>query len=444
MFQYKMGTDEVLSEKLIQKLIEKHQTMVVPRLMKLERYYHNDNDIKRRTMADSSKPNNKVAHPYAEYISSVLTGYFMSEPITYSSIGEDVNELKPILDYNDAADEDMELAKDASIFGVAYELVYIDTDGLERFRRLDPKEVIIVREKSLDEDIIYAIRYYPDIDLLTNNRRYVVEVYSNTESIKYITSEGFSGFTEISREPHYFGMVPVCVFQNNEDEIGDFENVIGLIDAYDIMGSDSINNQEYFSDAYLLLTGLRFNDDEDDDVVGNMKEQRIMLLDEGCDARWLLKDENDVVVENVKNRLDNDIHKFSKVPNMNDEAFGNNSSGVAIKYKTMAMENAVGIKERKFKKGIQRRIELIFNILSLKGRSYDWRAIDISFTRNLPTNDTEIANVVNTLRGVVSEETLIAQVPFVSDVEAELTRVSEERTANMSMYTFGEITEDEE
>ena len=115
---------------------------------------------------------------------------------------------------------------------------------------------------------------------------------------------------------------------------------------------------------------------------------------------------------------------------MSDTAFGGNASGVAIKYKTLPMENVVAIKERKFKKGLQRRIELLFNILAIKGSSYDWRAIDIVFTRNLPSNDTEIANMVYKLSGKVSKETLLSQLPFVEDVDAEIERLKDEQEAN--------------
>lgn len=50
--------------------------------------------------------------------------------------------------------------------------------------------------------------------------------------------------------------VPISVFYNNEDELGDFESVITLIDAYDSLEADSLNDFEYFVDAYLCLTGL--------------------------------------------------------------------------------------------------------------------------------------------------------------------------------------------
>ena len=150
-------------------------------------------------------------------------------------------------------------------------------------------------------------------------------------------------------------------------------------------------------------------------------------MDEGTSAEWLIKSENDATTENMKNRLDNDIHKFAKCPNLSDEDFASNASGVAIKFKLLGTENLTSIKERKFKKGLQQRLELISMINGLVRTSFDWRAIEIIFTRNIPSNDTDIANMVNTLSGIVSDETLLAQIPFVEDVEAELERIKEQK-----------------
>ena len=205
--------------------------------------------------------------------------------------------------------------------------------------------------------------------------------------------------------------------------MGDFEKVIDLIDAYDKMESDSLNDFEYFVDAYLALYG--FTADAED--IQSMKQNRVLLMDEGTSAEWLIKSENDATTENMKNRLDKDIHKFAKCPNLADEEFASNASGVAIKFKLLGTENLTSIKERKFKKGLQQRLELISMINGLVRGGFDWRAIDIIFTRNIPSNDTDIANMVNTLSGIVSDETLLAQIPFVEDVEAELERVKKQK-----------------
>jgi hypothetical protein len=40
-------------------------------------------------MKDASKPNNKIANPYASYITDTLVGYFMGEAITYTSASDE-------------------------------------------------------------------------------------------------------------------------------------------------------------------------------------------------------------------------------------------------------------------------------------------------------------------------------------------------------------------
>ena len=176
--------------------------------------------------------------------------------------------------------------------------------------------------------------------------------------------------------------------------------------------------------------------DADADDIKSMKENRVILMDEGTSAEWLTKDVNDTQMENLKKRLEDDIHKFSKCPAMTDENFSSNASGVAMKYKVMGMENVASVKERKFKKGLQRRIELLSNILNLTYGSFDWRAIEITFTRNLPVNVMEVADMVNKLRGIVSNETLLLQLPFVDDVAAELERIEEENSYDTLALTF--------
>ena len=376
-------------------------------------------------MTDASKPNNKTANPYASYITDTLTGYFMGEPVSYNAEDKDMlEELNMIFEYNDEADENAELAKDASIYGVAFEELYFSEDDKNvRFCRLDPKEVIPIYDKSIEKNLIAIIRYYNDYNFLEDKKSFVVEVIDNIETVRYRANENFSNFQLIENYPHYFGMVPVATYENNEDRMGDFEKVLDLIDAYDKMESDSLNDFEYFVDAYLALYG--FTADAED--IQQMKQNRVLLMDEGTSAEWLIKSENDATTENMKNRLDKDIHKFAKCPNLTDEEFASNASGVAIKFKLLGTENLVSIKERKFKKGLQERLELISAINGLVRNGFDWRAIDIIFTRNIPSNDVEMANMVNTLSGIVSNETLLAQIPFVEDVESEVQRVKDQR-----------------
>ena len=380
-------------------------------------------------MADSTKPNNKIANAYANLITSTLVGYFVGEPITYTAEDKTVlNELQMLFEYNDEADENAELAKTASIYGVAYELLYMEKQDegigrpMLRFHVLDTRECIPIYDDTIEKNLFAFIRYYVVRDVLTDKDKLVVELVTDVD-IKRYEANIAGGLNLVETVPHYFGMVPIATYKNNEELMGDFEPVLSLIDAYDTMESDTVNDFDYFVDAYLALYG--FTADSEDIV--KMKENRVLLMDQGTSAEWLIKNTDDQNTENMKIRLDKDIHKFSHCPDMSDENFAGNSSGVAIQYKLLGTENLISGKERKFKRGLQQRLELISQIQGLMGTNFDWRAIDISFRRNIPANLSEIATMARQLDGIVSNETLLAQIPFVDDVAAEQEKLQEEQ-----------------
>ena len=88
------------------------------------------------------------------------------------------------------------------------------------------------------------------------------------------------------------------------------------------------------------------------------------------------------------------------------------------------------------KKALQRRIELIAGVASLKLGEEVYKDIQITFTRNIPSDNTDTVNVVKALQGVVSEKTLLSMIPQVSDVEAELEALKEQKETNMEIYNF--------
>lgn len=419
---------------MIEKYIEKNQSEV-SRREKLFNYYCGKHDILKRVMADPSKPNNRIVNPFANYITDIMTGYFMGEPIKYTSAEDDlINEILAIFNYNDEAAEDATLAKDASIFGSAYEQIYIDGDGNIRFQKIDAIKAIPIYDDTIEADLLYFIRYYTDEDIITGDTTEYVEVFSRTYHQLY--KRTVASLRLVSEELHNFGMVPIVVYKNNEECFGDFEPVMSLIDAYDIIQSDSVNDQEYFADAYLALYGMSGTQPED---IAAMKEQRVLLLAADSKAEWLIKQQSDAIVENIKNRLEDGIHKYSACPSMTDSDFAANASGVAMKYKLMGLENKTSRKEREFKKGIQRRLEIICNVLAITGSAYDYMAIEITFNRNIPSNITEMADVVNKVGHLLSTRTQINMLPIDVDADSEMKRIEDEQNAGYNDYDIKQV-----
>lgn len=260
-------------------------------------------------------------------------------------------------------------------------------------------------------------------DLVFGVDEMIVEVYTDKEIIRYKTGDAVADLHFLDCKQHGFNDVPIVEYRNNDDCYGDYEGVMSLIDAYDILVSDDLNDFEYFVDAYLALYGYTAEPED----IAKMKQQRVLLMDNDSKAEWLVKKGDSQGVETTKERLERDIHKFSKTPNTNDKNFGGNTSGVAMKYKLLGTENIASIKERKFKKGLQRRLELISGILSVLSRpSFDWMGTDITFTRNVPINEDDVADMIKNLNGIVSKKTLVSQLPFVEDVDQEMEQLNQE------------------
>ena len=97
-----------------------------------------------------------------------------------------------------------------------------------------------------------------------------------------------------------------------------------------------------------MLRGMGGTDEED---VKKLRKNTVILIDDtNGSADWLIKNLNDTHIENLKTRLQTDIHKFSNIPDMSDADFAGNTTGVAIKYKLIGLEQIRSHKEREFKK----------------------------------------------------------------------------------------------
>lgn len=54
-----------------------------------------------------------------------------------------------------------------------------------------------------------------------------------------------------------------------------------------------------------------------------------------------------------------------------------------------------------------------------------------------------VINTVNGLQGIVSDKTLLSQIPFVDDAETEAEAVKEQKQNNVALYNFGGTNTDE-
>ena len=431
-----LNRDAELTTELLNKMINRFRVNVEPRLAKYKNYYDGYQAILNKTYSDVSKPCNKTVINYCKNIADSYCGYLASPNyISYSS-DNDITEVMNILRYNDYQAEDTNYLLDALIYGIACELMYIDSEGQTRFRLINPTQCFGIYDDSLTADLMYFVRMYKANDW-DDSDLYNVDVYSDY-NIKHYTMEGKNGYLHfVADEPHYFSQCPANIFVL-PDEKSIYDCVMGLQDAVNEIVSAEIDDYSAFCDAYLALYGV----DAEPEDVALMKQNRVLALPEGATAAWLTKNANDTQVENIVKRIHDSIYRIASCPDFSSETFvGGVSSGIAIRYRLTGMETRGAKIVAEMKKALQRRIEIICGIASLKYGEEVFRDIEITFKRNIPEDMTTTINMINSLKGTVSDATLLGLLPFVGDINAELDAVAEQKRANMAMYEFGTAEE---
>lgn len=429
---YYISKETALTPELLHKIINRFVVNDLPRLEKWDDYYAGRHAILHKSYKDESKPCNLIVTNYCKIIVDTYSGYIVGKPVTYAG-NESTEQVQQVLNYNDSSAEDIAFLDNALIYGIAYELHWIDEDGQHRYAQVSPLQGFAICDNSLEGELLYFVRWY-DADNFDDSDKVIYKVYSKTGVTTY-EAHGMSGqlLLKEQEKPHFFKDVPVSVFYYNEARESIFAPAITLNDAYNELQSAEVDDYQEWVDSYLSLVGV----DATRDDITSMKENRVLLLPEGATASWLTKAASDTQIVNMLDNIKKNIFKVTSCPDMADETFLA-QSGSALAYKLVGFEHVAAGIAITFTNALQRRIKLICNILNLKGGEVLWRDIAIHFVRNLPVNLTETIQLINSLQGIVSNRTLLAQLPFVRDVEAELEAVEEQKKHNMELYSFGD------
>ena len=441
MFYFDM--DEVIDEDFITKIVNKFNLEMVGHYQMLDRYYEVKNDGIAKRFMKGKKPDNKLFHGFARYITNMATSYFAGRPVEYLIDDEEYKkELLPYLD--DAYNFDYEISKEASKKGIAYELLYVTEKSELRSRQYGAEEIIPIYSASPDEFLNGFIKLSAIYNLDGYLKKERAAVYDKTDIYEFERSTGNGRFSLVDIRKHYLNDVPLIVYWNTQEMNSDYEGVISLIDAYDRAESNTANDMDYFTDAYLLIKGAEGGlvDEEGEDILLSdsdeaLKNKRIMYLDEKGDAKFLEKDGDNSSVEEFKNRVFKDIFFVSQVPALTDESFAGDLSGIAIKYKLIGLEQLAIMKENRMRLAKAKKISMITDWINWKkSKNYDASTVKQKYTRNFTENVSEIIDNVTKLTGVVSKRTQLDMLPkeIIADTNKELETIDEELKESEGLF----------
>lgn len=388
---------------------------VRPDRQRLYDYYRGEQPVNKGE-AVRGRPNNLLRAPFPRYITEVHTGYFLGIPpaLAYgeAAAGERYAALSRDLDLPHLY---FDLGRDLSICGAGFALVWAERSGV-RLCRCDPCDCFAIRSGEAGSPLLAAVR------LLAGGKGETRGVLYTAERLIPFVWDG-TGVTLGTAEENLLHTIPLLSFYNNCQGMGDFEMVTGLVDAYNVLLSGALDDMQSVANAFLALYGMQGTTQKD---IDNANRTRILSLSEGGRAEFVVKNLNHEALGQLETNLRRSILQLSMTPDLCDEHFAGNSSGVALQYKLWGIEQVRAAKERTFTDGLRGLLAVLTAGEQLMGRNIDLTGGMATFYKNLPQDNSALAETLLSLSPVLSAQTILENLPWVTDVQEELRRKAAE------------------
>lgn len=388
--------------------------------------------------------------PIAEYITTIRSSYLLSEEPKYESVDTDdettsqgIGRLLEIYRRQSIEDVDYALRQTAGRYGSAYEYIFYDGKTIKS-KPMPYIQTLVVFSDDLARKSLYGVTWTQFGEM------YTVYVATDTRIKTYETRslDVAGSYMLTDDQPHYFGKVPITQYRNNDDERGDVDGVRSLILLYRDLITDMRYDVRRTVDALLVMLNTRLKGatvEEKAEIRNAIRRLGILELngDPDSDPAGVYKPDvktlsnplNLATVQAFADKVWSAIFRLSGVPDPMQSEFYTALSGVALEMQVfMGLQPYSRQAESKFKFALKRRVKLYATLLKVKGElppKFAYENVKITLDKKLARNDLETAQIIGVLdgRGIVTKQTLAAQLSFVKDPEQEVRAAAAEQSS---------------
>jgi len=427
--------------------------------------YAEDEDGNPIEMEDVYKANNKLPSGFFKLLVDQKINYLLGNPLTFD-VDPDDEELEDTLPRT-FQKKLKKAGKEASKKAVGWLQAYIDQEGEFGIKQIPSEQIIPVYKVDNQDELELIIRYYKvralneDNQVVKVNR---VEVWDdetvtyyqeNTEDslyhlldeqeMKQIFGQPYSNpkyhFQEELRfgdaveevEGMGWGRIPFVPIYNNDEGDYDLQPVKRFIDAYDIVNSDFINNLEDFQDVYWILKG--YDGENLNEFLQQVKRYKSLKVAEDGDARAETIDIPHEARKEAKEGLRRDIFKFGQGFDP-DKVGDGNVTNVVIKSRFASLDLKADQFEDEIKETIKKLVYFVNEYREQQGEQ-PIELNKINFDRAMMINEVELLEANAQQKGNVSEDTRLANHPWVNDQEEEQAKMDEDREDVVNLDDIG-------
>ena len=441
------------------------------------RYYKNNGDIKNkeRTYIDEDgiekvsphAVNTKLHHPILYKMINQKAGYLLRKKPTIKPVidnnEEENSEYKKIL--NDLFNNKMHKRLKYTLIeavkrGIAWWQVYIDEKGDLKVRLRYATRIIPIWEDEEHEVLAAVIMIY-DVEVYTSEtekekktkveywdldgvRYYVLDGSNLIEDVEEVEkrkdlfiktdSEGISilGHFAINGIPQLWDKLPFVYWKYNGDELPLIYFLKTLVDAYDYLTSKTADAIYETPDGVNVVKNYA---DDPGKFQKNLQTLNTIFLDK--DGEYDRKSPK-IEIEAYKTfieQLRKDIYESGFCVDTQSEKFGTNLSGVAIKQLYADLDLDCSNIETEFKSSLEYFMYFVNSWAQEKyNKDYMENEIELIFNKTMTVNEAEIIECCKNSVGMISNASIVAHHPWVSNAEDELKKIKDEENEALGNY----------
>jgi SPP1 family phage portal protein len=447
---------------LIANINEWERSFQYKEMIKAQKYYKNESDILKRERYSLNRKgvkepnhvlsNKKLNHPFLRKLVRQKVNYLLAKEFSIQADNDKLQEkLSEIL-----TDEFYKLIKNvgthAIVNGIAWVQAYYNEEGKVDYKRIPSDEVIPFWSDSDHTKLDAVIRQYKMTVYLPEGGKKTVQKieYWTRLGVWYYVVDGMSlkqdPDAEVGKRGHFkiidrhtndageevetvdealWDKIPFVPFKYNADELSILALVKNLIDNYDEMTSDTANTIADIPDSIKIIKN--YDGQDKDDFMVNLNTYRCAFVTGDGDIKSLETRIDINAIEGHLKRLRKDIYEAGSGVDTQDENMGN-PSGTALKFRYIDLSNDANDMANEFKPAIKQLLWFKLVDEAINGVDLTEENYDIIFNTDMIINEAEVIKEAADSAGIISEETIIANHPWVTDAKQEKDRLEKERS----------------
>ncbi len=450
-----MSLEEIIKQEIQEWLLsDKRRWMLIG-----QRYYRGETDILDRkremigeggqTQEDPNLANNKLVNNFVRKLVDQKVGYLLGLPM---SIQTDKKEYADHLNqiFNRSFLRLLKsLGKEAIKKGIAWLHPYYDEEGSLRFAKIPSEEALPLWKDAAHTELDAFIRVYDIVAYEGTMKKTITKVeYWDTGGVRrYVLDEGgiipdveagelgshFVMTVGDKEIPMNWEKVPFIPFKYNEEEMPLVQQIKSLVDDYDARKSDNANNLEDLPNSIYVIRN--FDGQDLGEFRRNLSVYRAVKVrdDGGLDTKSIEIDVDAYKTHMEMNRKD--IFEFGRGVDTQMKDFNTAPSGVALKFLYADLDMDANDIETEFQASLEQLLWFInTHLYNTTGEDFLNETVDFIFNRDIIINETEVIENAQKSKGIISDETIIANHTWVTDVEEELERIEKERQQDMERF----------